>query len=97
VAVADVFLKKASNSVNFFDVFKNPLMIGAILLYIFQIFIFSYLFYIGIKLINVGIVQIIFYTLIIAVTSILFFHETLTLIKVVGIVLGVVGIILINF
>lgn len=96
VAVADVLLKKASAFTNFTAVLKSPWMIGAVLLYIFQIIIFVYLFFIGEKLINVGIVQIILYAFIIIASSVLFFHEPLTLIKITGIVLGITGIIFMN-
>jgi drug/metabolite transporter (DMT)-like permease len=96
VAVADVFLKKASTFPNFSAVLKNPWMVSAILLYIFQIIIFVYLFFIGEKLIDVGIVQIILYASIIVISSMLFFHEPLTLVKIIGIILGITGIILIN-
>ena len=96
VAIADVLLKKASSFTDFSDFLKSPWMIGAILLYFFQIIIFVYLFFVGEKLIDVGIVQIILYAFIIVASSILFFHEPLTLIKTTGIVLGIVGIIFMN-
>ena len=96
VAIADVFLKKASGFTNFSSVLKSPWMMGAVSLYIFQIFVFTYLFFTGAKLINVGIVQIILYTFIIVASSVLFFHETLTTIEIVGVALGVAGIILLN-
>jgi drug/metabolite transporter (DMT)-like permease len=96
VAVADVFLRKASDFTNVADIFKSPWIIGAIALYIFQIFVFIYLFFTGAQLINVGIVQIVLYALIIIGSSVLLFHETVTPAQTIGIVFGVVGVILIN-
>ncbi|OGI96190.1 hypothetical protein A3I84_01470 [Candidatus Nomurabacteria bacterium RIFCSPLOWO2_02_FULL_36_8] len=96
VAVADVFLKKASTFTDLATFLKSPWMIGAISLYIFQIFIFIYLFFTGMKLIDVGIMQVILYALIVLASGILFFHETLTLIKIIGIILGIISIALIS-
>lgn len=96
VAVADVFLKKASAFVNMADFLKSSWMISAILLYVFQIFIFIYLFFSGVKLVDVGIMQVILYALIVLTSGILFFHETLTLIKIIGIILGITSVVLIG-
>ena len=96
VAVADVLLKKASSFSSFADFARSPWMIGAILLYAFQIAVFIYLFLSGQKLVDVGIVQIILYALIVVASSILFFHESLTTLKIIGILLGLTGIILMN-
>ena len=96
VAVADVFLKKASTFTDMANFLKSPWMIGAILLYVFQIFIFIYLFFSGVKLVDVGIIQIILYALIVLTSGILFFHETLTLINIIGVALGITGIVLIS-
>mgnify|MGYP001587665091 FL=1 len=96
VAVGDVLLKKASGYTNFLSFLKSPWMIGAILLYIFNIITFSYLFFIGIKLFNVGIVQLVLYAIIVLGSSIFFFSETITLVQLIGIILGVTGVILIN-
>ena len=96
VAVADVFIKKASVLSSFPAIFKNIWMIFAVLLYLLQIFIFAYLFSAGLKLSYVGIVQIILYALIVLLSSVLFFRETLTLFEAIGMTLGIIGIILIN-
>ncbi len=96
VAIADVCIKKASTATSFSGIFKNPWFVAAIFLYIFQIFIFAYIFCLGLQLSYVGIMQIILYALIVLVSSVLFFHEDFTFIKIVGIILGVFGIILIN-
>ncbi len=96
VAVGDVLLKKASNYTNFYIFLKSPWVIIAILLYILSTLIFSYLFFIGTKLVDVGIVQIILYAIIVVGSGVLFFNETLSLVKIIGILLGITGVILIN-
>jgi drug/metabolite transporter (DMT)-like permease len=96
VAVADVFLKKALGASDFVTVLKSPWVLAAAALYLFQIFIFTYLFFIGAKLVNVGIVQIILYGLIVVGSSMLFFHETLTAVKIIGIILGLAGVVLLT-
>ena len=96
VAVGDVLLKKASGYNNFFTFLKSPWIIVAMLLYIFNIIAFSYLFFIGTKLVNVGIVQLVLYAIIVLGSGIFFFNETITLVQLSGIILGITGVILIN-
>lgn len=96
VAIADVLLKKASSFASFIDFAKSPWLVGAVLLYALQIGVFVYLFLSGQKLVDVGIMQIIIYALIVIFSSIFFFHESLTALKIVGILFGLVGVVLIN-
>jgi len=96
VAAADVFIKKAGSVSNFSSVLKNPWMIGAILLYFFQIYAFAYLFSLGLELAYVGIMQVILYTTIIVASSVILFHETFTVVKMMGLVLGFAAVILMN-
>ena len=43
VAVADAFLKKAANEGNLHRAIQSPWMIGALLLYLFQILFLTYI------------------------------------------------------
>ncbi|MHB1330675.1 MAG: hypothetical protein ACYCY6_01775 [Minisyncoccota bacterium] len=96
VAIADVFLKKASLGHTLSEAFKSPWMLGAIALYLFQIIFFTYVFVAGAQLTNVGILQTALYAIIVLVSGFLFFKETLTPIQVSGIVLALAGVVLIN-
>ncbi|OGZ73495.1 MAG: hypothetical protein A2908_02195 [Candidatus Staskawiczbacteria bacterium RIFCSPLOWO2_01_FULL_38_12b] len=96
VAVGDVLLKKASGYTNFSHFLKSPWIIFAALLYLFSIIVFSYIFFSGVQLINVGIVQLILYALIIVGSGVLFFNEKLTIVKMIGVALGVTAVILMN-
>lgn len=97
IAIADVFLKKASMTiVAFSDLFKSPWFIAAIILYGIQIIAFCYLFFLGNKLSVVGFTQIVLYTLVIVISGLLFFQESLSLIQILGAVLAIIGIILLN-
>lgn len=96
VAIADVLLKKTQTAGSFVEALTSPWMIGAILLYFFQIYFFTYLFFHGAKLINVGIMQTVFYALIVIIAGVLFFGETLSAIKIIGIILALSGVFLLN-
>jgi drug/metabolite transporter (DMT)-like permease len=97
VAIADVFLKRASvGALVFKDILKSPWFFAAVILYLVQIFAFCYLFLSGDKLSLVGLTQIILYALVIIVSSVAFFHESISLVQGIGIGLAIIGIILIN-
>lgn len=96
VAVADAFLKKASDEGSMHRAFQSPWMIGAVLLYLFQILFFTYMFIAGWELSVVGSLQTVFYALVVLLAGIFIFRETLTLVQGVGILFAIGGIILIN-
>jgi drug/metabolite transporter (DMT)-like permease len=96
VAVADAFLKKASDEGSLHRALQSPWMIGAFLLYLFQILFFTYVFVAGWELSLVGSLQTVFYALIVLLAGIFIFRETLHLVQGVGILLAVGGVILIN-
>ncbi|MFN8458178.1 MAG: hypothetical protein U0401_26595 [Anaerolineae bacterium] len=96
VAVADAFLKKASGEGSLHRAFQSPWMLGAILLYLFQILFFTYMFVAGWELSLVGSLQTVFYALVVLSAGIFMFRETLTLVQGAGILLAVGGVILIN-
>ncbi|MBI2024630.1 MAG: hypothetical protein HYT03_00875 [Candidatus Harrisonbacteria bacterium] len=96
VAIADVFLKRAGMGSGFGQAMKSLWFWGAVALYLFQIGVFLYLFISGTKLISVGVMQTILYAVIILGSGILFFGETLTALQATGVILGILGVILIN-
>lgn len=96
VAIADVFLKETKTAGSFIKALTTPWMLGAVLLYIFQILFFTYLFINGAKLINVGIMQMVLYAVIIILAGIFLFNETLSFIQIVGIILALMGVFLMN-
>lgn len=96
VAVADAFLKKASDQGSLHWAFQSPWMMGAMLLYLFQILFFTYMFVAGWELSVVGSLQTVFYALVVLLAGIFIFRETLTLVQGAGILLAVGGVILIN-
>lgn len=96
VAVADACLKKASDEGSLSRAFQSPWMIGAILLYLFQILFFTYMFVAGWELSLVGSLQTVFYALVVLSAGVFMFRETLTLVQGAGILLAVGGVILIN-
>ena len=98
VAVADAFLKKAAtNSGGLIGALKSPWMLGAIFLYLFQIFFFTYLFVSGFKLSLVSILQTGLYALITLTAGLLFFGESLSAIQTIGIIVTLTGVVLLNF
>jgi drug/metabolite transporter (DMT)-like permease len=96
VAIADVCLKKAALSGTLASALKSPWMIGAVALYLFQIFFFTYLFVSGTELLYVGILQTALYAAIVLTAGFLLFHESLSAVQMVGMVLALVGAILMN-
>jgi drug/metabolite transporter (DMT)-like permease len=96
VAVGDILLKKTQASGSFIKAVLSPWMLGAIILYLFQIAFFTYLFVSGVKLVHVGIMQTVFYALIVLLAGIFLFGESITAIQGIGIALALIGVILLN-
>ena len=96
VAIADVLLKKAQSLGSLTKAIMSPLMLGAVVLYLVQIFFFMYLFMSGEKLTQIGIIQTVLYAVIVLGSGILFFGETLTGLQICGVILAITGIVLIQ-
>ena len=97
VGIADVFLKKAAVAeVGFMASLRSPWMLAAIVLYLVQILLFTYIFEHGTKLSLVGIMQTGLYAIITLGAGILYFNETLTSVQIMGIIFTITGIILLN-
>ena len=96
VAVADAFLKKASNEGSLHRAIQSPWMIGALLLYLFQILFLTYFFIAGWELSYVGSLQTVFYVLVVLLAGIFIFRETVNFVQGLGILLAVGGVILIS-
>ena len=98
VAIADAFLKKAATSGGgLIGALKSPWTIGAILLYLFQIFFFTYIFVSGLKLSLVSILQTGLYALITLTAGLLVFGKSLSAIQITGIIVTLAGVVLLNF
>ncbi|MBI5798894.1 MAG: hypothetical protein HZB10_03105 [Candidatus Yonathbacteria bacterium] len=96
VAVADVFIKKAALGGTLVGAVKNPWFIGAVILYLFQIAVFTWAFVAGWQLSIVGILQTVLYAIIVLASGALFFQETLSFLQWIGIALALGGVILLN-
>ena len=97
VAIADVLIKRiTANAHSFTDMFRNPLMIIVVGLYLAQIVLYSYVFFHKWDLTTVGVVQTLCYAAIVIIFGVVFFHEHLTITHGIGIVAGLIGIVLMN-
>ena len=97
VGLADVIIKEDAFNVSHLSMaIKNPLTIAVVFLYCVQILIFSFLFVKKAELGIVGIVQTALYAIIVVASGILFFHEKITLIHMIGVVLAIIGVVLTN-
>jgi drug/metabolite transporter (DMT)-like permease len=96
VAITDALLKKASDQGSLHRAIQSPWMIGALLLYLFQILFFTYMFVTGWELSLVGSLQTVFYAIVVLLAGIFIFRETLTLVQGLGVLFAVGGVILIN-
>ena len=96
VAVADIFLKEAQSYGTMARALMSPWMAGAVVLYVAQIIIFTYLFISGTKLSSLGVIQLAFYAAIVLAASVFLFKETATPLQLAGVVLALTGVLLLN-
>lgn len=96
VAVGDIFIKKAATGSSFIAALVSKWVFVGVLLYILQIVLFAWMFVKGWELSIVGIMQIVFYTLIVLVAGHLLFKEQLNAMQIFGIALAIVGIVIAN-
>ena len=96
VAVGDIFIKKAAAGSSFATALLSKWVFVGVLLYILQIVLFTWMFVKGWELSIVGIMQIVFYTLIVLVAGHLFFKEQLNGLQIFGLALALVGIVIAN-
>ena len=93
VAVADVLIKKAAIiSSGFSAIWKSPLMLEVIALYLLQIIIFAYVFVKRAELGVVGVVQIALYAAIVVGSGVLFFKEDISFGQGIGMFLALLGV-----
>ncbi len=97
VAVADVFLKKATAQGDLGAAVRSPWFGGAVALYLFQIALFACAFVSGWKLSVLGALQTALYALIVLVSGLVFYRESLTSTQIAGVVLALGGVALINW
>ncbi len=96
VGVADVLIKKVALTGSFWSIFKNPLMIVILLLYVAQIAFFVHVFRYQWKLGIVGNIQMVFYSLTMILLGLIIFGEKISLAQGAGIGLALIGVILMN-
>lgn len=97
VAVADVFLKKATHQNDLSTALSSPWLFMAIGLYLLQIVIFTIAFVSGWKLSLIGALQTALYAVIVLVSGVLLYNESLTRLQLVGVLMAIGGVILINW
>jgi hypothetical protein len=97
VAIADALIKKRALAVgNFSGLLTDPWMLLSILLHVVQIALFGYLFIRKWELGVVGLMQAVLYSLIVVSAGVLYFKETLTLTRGIGMGAALLGVILMN-
>jgi multidrug transporter EmrE-like cation transporter len=97
VAVADVLLKRAALQGDMTGALRSGWMWGAIVLYLVQVSLFTYVFVAGWQLSIIGAMQTALYALVVLTAGIVLYQEALTPVQVVGIVLAIGGAVLINW
>ncbi|MEW6402708.1 MAG: hypothetical protein AB1649_12975 [Chloroflexota bacterium] len=97
VAVADVFLKKATSEGDLESALTSPWTYWAVVLYLLQIILFTIAFVSGWKLSLLGALQTALYAIIILVAGALLYNESLTRLQVIGSLLAFGGAILMNW
>jgi drug/metabolite transporter (DMT)-like permease len=96
VAIADVFLKKASLAGDFTRAVQSPWTGLALMLYAYQTLAFIWVFVAGWRLSVVGMLQTVLYALIVVGVGVLYFKETLTVAQGLGVGLALAGVVLMN-
>ena len=97
VAIADVLLKRAAEDGSMLVALRSPWMVTAIGLYLLQISLFTIAFNAGWKLSLIGALQTALYALIVLGAGVVLYHESLTRLQVIGILLAFGGVVLINW
>jgi drug/metabolite transporter (DMT)-like permease len=97
VAIADILLKKAAAQGSLGTALSSPWLILATGFYLLQIGIFTFAFVAGWKLSLLGALQTALYALIVLGAGVLLFHENLTRLQTIGVILAVGGVVLINW
>ena len=96
VAIADVFLKKATAHGNLLDALRSPWLFWAIGLYLLQIGFFTIAFVAGWPLSIIGILHTVLYALIVLGAGVLLYNESLTRSQIVGLLFAIGGVVLLN-
>jgi multidrug transporter EmrE-like cation transporter len=94
--VADALLKRLTAAAGFGGILRSPWMIAVVGLYLGQIVFFAYVFTQQWDLGLVGTTQVAFYAVTVVLTGLLLFGETLSLMRVVGIMVTITGVFLMN-
>jgi len=97
VALADVLLKKVTAQGSLHSVLRSPLLAWAIGLYLFQIGFFVAAFLAGWKLSVIGALQTAVYALIVLAAGALLYHESLSRVQIIGVLLAFGGVVLLNW
>jgi multidrug transporter EmrE-like cation transporter len=97
VAVADIFLKKATLHNDLGAALRSPWLWGAVALYLLQISFFTFAFVSGWKLSALGALQTALYAVVVLVAGVVLYRETLTPAQVLGVALALGGVTLINW
>ena len=96
VAVADVFLKRATAAGDLNAALRSPWLVGAVALYLFQIGVFMFAFLDGWKLNLIGSLQIALYDCVVLAASLLLFREPISSRQMIGLALALGGALLIT-
>jgi multidrug transporter EmrE-like cation transporter len=97
VAVADVFLKRATAQASLAAALRNPYFWGAVGLYLLQIVVFTYAMIAGWKLSVLGGLQTALYGAIVLGAGVLLYRETLSQVQILGLALALGGAALLNW
>ena len=90
-------LKRAAAHGSILYAVRSPWLLSAIGLYLLQIGLFTLAFIAGWKLSIIGALQTALYALIVLAAGVLLYHESLTRLQVIGILLAFGGVVLINW
>ena len=98
VAIADGLIKQSAfKTHDFWVALRDPLILLAIILYIVQVILFTYIFAKRWELGIVGLMQMAIYAVIVIALGVIFFHEKLSFIHFVGMIFALIGVALMNW
>jgi len=96
IIVADAIIKKVSAAHTFAAAFQNPWMLVAYALYFIQILLAIYIFIYKGEIALYSNLYVIFYGVFGVIAGIILFQESISMIQLVGVVLGLIGAVLMN-
>ena len=96
IAIADICIMKAAESQHLVAALRSPWMVAALALYFSQIVALTYFFVMGWEFGATSMLQLVIYALVVVAAAVIFFGESMSPMRVLGVGLALVGVAMIQ-